>query len=143
MIPGMVGSHWPEWLDSWWCRACMLESFPAVGLHMQPGSYIRTMSQDEMVELLLQFRARSLSGVVWSCEETASRHPLQWAARSSEARPRKARRQALGQKVPALFGAWLQGADKCLLCNREAPPADPAHSSTARAAAQGSAQLSD
>ena len=37
----------------------MPDGFPVVGLHMQ--SYIRPMSQDEMVDHFLQFRGKELT----------------------------------------------------------------------------------
>ena len=112
-----------------------------MGVDMQ--SYIRTMSQDEMVELFLQFRGwqgayRGGVGRVAETYHIAKRQRQHEALlktpaavgrpMSLEARPigPKARRQALGQDVPAL--GWVQRANKCLLCSREAEPVDIASS---------------
>ena len=94
----------------------------AVGLHMQ--SYIRTMSRDEMVGRFLQIRAaRSSPRAAWFLRPTTSpstmpfsRHPLQWAAMASEARPGR-------QDVPALL--WGMGAGgRQVPSNREPVPVD-------------------
>ena len=113
-----------------------------MGVDMQ--SYIRTMSQDEMVELFLPFRGwqGAYRGGVERVVETyhIAKRLRQHEAllktpaavgrpMSLEARPRPQSPETSPWTRCARTGlGWVQRANKCLLCSREAEPVNIASS---------------